>query len=155
MIHQLTSLQTVDATIEKVWDFFSNPCNLNLITPPSLKFQILSGDEVPIYNGQIIHYRIQILPLVRVNWVTEIKNVEPLSSFMDEQRFGPYKFWLHHHQFMMSDHGVDIIDTVHYSIGFSFFGEIMHYLWINRQLAHIFRYRKERIESLVSPKNIL
>lgn len=150
MIHKLTSHQTVDTTIEKVWDFFSNPGNLNLITPPSLRFQILTGDEVPIYNGQIIHYRIRILPLIRVNWVTEIKNVVPLSSFMDEQRFGPYKFWLHHHQFVPSDHGVDIIDTVHYSTGFSFFGEIVHYLWIKRQLAHIFRYRKNIISAFVS-----
>ena len=155
MIHKLTSLQTVDATIEKVWDFFSNPGNLNLITPLSLHFQIRSGDEVPIYNGQIIHYRIRILPLVRVSWVTEIKNIVPLSSFMDEQRFGPYKFWLHHHQFVPSDNGVDIIDTVHYSTGFSFFGEIVRYLWTKRQLAHIFRYRKERIRALVSSKNIL
>ncbi|MBW1813197.1 MAG: SRPBCC family protein [Deltaproteobacteria bacterium] len=155
MIHKLTSHQTVDTTIEKVWDFFSNPGNLNLITPPSLRFQIRSGDEVPIYNGQIIHYRIRILPLVRVSWVTEIKNIVPLSSFMDEQRFGPYKFWLHHHQFVPSDNGVDIIDTVNYSTGFYFFGEIVHYLWIKRQLAYIFRYRKERIKALVSSKKIL
>lgn len=151
-MHKLTSLQTVDATIEDVWDFFSNPSNLNLITPPSLHFQILSGDNFPIYNGQIIHYRIRILPLIRVNWVTEIKNVLPLSTFTDEQRSGPYKLWTHLHQFVPSDNGVDIIDTVHYSIGFSFLGEILNYLWIKRQLVYIFRYRRVRIKKLISSK---
>jgi len=152
VIHTLSSKQTVSATIEEVWDFFSNPDNLNLITPPSLHFNILSGNDVPIYSGQIIHYRIQILPLIRVSWVTEIKNVVPFSSFMDEQRMGPYKFWLHHHQFMPSKQGIEIIDTVHYSIGFSLMGEILHELWIKRQLAYIFRYRKERISALISTK---
>ena len=149
MIHKLISRHTLDATIEDVWDFFSKPANLNLLTPPSLQFQILSGDELPIYNGQIITYRIRILPLIRVNWVTEIKAVVPLSSFVDVQRAGPYAFWHHHHQFVKSDKGVDIIDMVHYSVGFSFFGEVAHFFWIKRQLAYIFRYRKERMQALI------
>ena len=149
MIHKLTARQTVDASIEDVWDFFSNPGNLNLITPPSLHFQILAGDEHPMHNGQIIHYRIRILPLIHVKWVTEIKNVVPLSSFTDEQRFGPYKFWSHHHQFLPFAYGIEIIDTVHYSIGFGFLGEILHLLWIKHKLAYIFRYRKDKIRTLI------
>jgi ligand-binding SRPBCC domain-containing protein len=73
---------------------------------------------------------------------------------MDEQRMGPYKFWLHHHQFVPVDNGVEIIDTVHYSVGLSFLGEILHRLWVKRQLAYIFRYRKERISELISSNNI-
>jgi ligand-binding SRPBCC domain-containing protein len=155
MIHKLTSRQTLDATIEEVWDFFSKPGNLNLLTPPSLHFRILTGDEFPIYNGQIITYSIRILPLIRIKWVTEIKNVVPLCSFIDEQRVGPYKFWHHHHQFVPSDNGVDIIDKVHYSIGFSFFGELVRHLWVKRQLERIFRYRKERIEAVVASRMAL
>ncbi|MCJ7772375.1 MAG: SRPBCC family protein [Desulfobacterales bacterium] len=150
MIHKLTSHQTVKATIEEVWDFFSNPRNLNLITPPSLHFQILTGDERPMHNGQIIHYRIRILPLVHVKWVTEIKNVVELSSFIDEQQLGPYKFWRHIHKFVPTDYGIEIIDTVHYSIGFGFLGEMLHFLWIKRRLAYIFRYRKDKIRTLIS-----
>jgi len=150
MIHTLTSRQTVNAPIEKVWDFFSDPDNLNLITPPSLHFHIRSGADVPISNGQIIHYRIRILPLVRVSWVTEIKEIVPLSTFTDEQRSGPYKLWIHHHQFVPTDQGVDIIDTVRYRIGFSMLGEILHVFWIKHQLAYIFRYRRKQIESLIS-----
>lgn len=155
MIHKLISHQTVNAAIEDVWEFFSNPGNLNLITPPSLDFEILSGDERPMHNGQIIYYRIRILPLVYVKWVTEIKNVVELSSFIDEQQVGPYKSWQHLHQFVPSDKGIEIIDTVHYSIGYSFLGEILHYAWIKRRLAYIFQYRKERIKALMSSKTVL
>lgn len=150
MVHKLTFRQTVDATIEKVWNFFSKPSNLNLLTPPFLHFRILSGDEHPIYNGQIISYSIRILPLIRVKWVSEIRDVVPLSSFIDEQRFGPYKFWRHHHQFVSSDSGIDIIDNVHYCMGFSFFGEVVRRLYVKRQLEIIFRYRKERIAALIA-----
>ena len=150
MIHRLSSRQTVNAPIEDVWEFFSKPVNLNLITPPSLHFRILAGDEVPIYNGQIITYSIRILPLIRINWVTEIKEVEPLSYFIDEQRAGPYKSWHHRHQFVKTDHGVDIIDTVHYAIGFSFIGEIVRYLWVKRRLNYIFQYRREKIGTQIA-----
>jgi ligand-binding SRPBCC domain-containing protein len=152
MIHRLSSHQTVRATIEDVWEFFSRPANLNVITPPSLHFRILAGDAISIYNGQIITYSIRILPFLRIKWVTEIKDIVPFSSFIDEQRAGPYKYWHHYHQFVKTDHGVDIIDTVHYEIGFSFFGELAYWLWVKHQLSYIFRYRREKIAALIAAK---
>ena len=32
-----------------------------------------------------------------MNWVTEITHVKDFEYFVDEQRFGPYKFWHHKH----------------------------------------------------------
>ena len=154
MLHKLTTRQTVQATIEEVWQFFSQASNLNLLTPPSLHFQILTETESPIHNGQIIHYRIRILPLLRVNWVTEIKHVVPLAGFVDEQRFGPYKFWHHQHQFVPTAAGVEIIDRVHYALGFSVFGAALHRLWIKPQLEEIFNYRKMAISSLFTEQAV-
>ena len=149
MLHQLTTRQTVQAPIEKVWEFSSRPDNLNLLTPPSLDFRILSGDDHAMHNGQIISYSIRILPMIRVRWVTEIKHVVPLSSFVDEQRVGPYKLWHHRHEFVPSADGVDIIDTVHYTLPFAFVGEFMHILWVRRRLQKIFGYRRERMQELL------
>jgi len=149
MLHQLTTRQKVQAPIEKVWEFFSRPDNLNLLTPPSLDFRILSGDDREMHNGQIISYGIRILPMVRVGWVTEIKHVVPLSSFVDEQRVGPYKLWHHRHEFIPTDGGVDIIDTVHYTMPYSILGELMHLLWVRRRLHTIFHYRRERMVELL------
>ena len=149
MLHQLTTRQKVQAPIEKVWEFFSRPDNLNLLTPPSLDFRILSGDDREMHNGQIISYGIRILPMVRVGWVTEIKHVVPLSSFVDEQRVGPYKLWHHRHEFIPTDGGVDIIDTVNYTMPYSILGELMHLLWVRRRLHTIFHYRRERMVELL------
>ena len=41
-----------------------------------------------MYEGQIITYKVKILPGVWVPWVTEIKAVDEGKSFVDEQRFG-------------------------------------------------------------------
>jgi len=150
IIHQLISRQTVEASVEDIWNFFSTPGNLNDITPPMLHFQILSGDDQPMREGQTITYRIRILPLIHVKWVTEIKSVVTLSSFIDEQRSGPYKFWRHLHQFIPTEHGIEIIDTVRYAVGFGFPGEILHVLWVKHQLAYIFNYRRMRIRTLLS-----
>jgi ligand-binding SRPBCC domain-containing protein len=66
---------------------------------------------------------------------------------------GPYKFWHHRHQFVSSDNGVDIVDDIHYAIGFSFFGDIVHSVWVKRQLVYIFRYRREKVVSLIASRN--
>jgi hypothetical protein len=41
-----------------------------------------------------------------MNWVTEITQAVPGSHFIDEQRFGPYRFWHHLHRFTEKDGGV-------------------------------------------------
>ena len=148
MIHTLSTRQTVEASPEEVWDFFSRPENLNRITPPSLDFRILSREEPSIYSGQIIQYGIRILPLVRVRWLTEIKHVVPYQFFVDEQRLGPYRFWYHCHQFIPGEKGVEIIDSVHYAIGYSVLGEAVHRLWVRKQLNEIFAYRQKVIGDL-------
>lgn len=150
MLQQLHTRQIVDAPIERVWDFFSRPDNLNLLTPPELHFRILSGDDREMHNGQIISYAIRILPLVRVGWVTEIKHVVPLTSFVDEQRIGPYRLWHHTHEFREVDGGVEISDTVHYALHFGVLGSVVHWLWVRRRLDFIFEYRQKRMLELLS-----
>ena len=41
MIHVLDSSQIIHASMERVWDFFSDPRNLSKITPPEMGFTVL------------------------------------------------------------------------------------------------------------------
>jgi len=70
-----------------------------------------------------------------------IKVVEHMRFFIDEQRFGPYKFWYHQH--LIARHGSKTImeDIVHYSLPFGFFGRIIHFLFVKNKLEKIFNYR--------------
>jgi ligand-binding SRPBCC domain-containing protein len=141
-IHTLEQEQLLPISMEEAWDFFSSPANLNEITPDDLGFQITSPSCGRMFDGQIITYRVKIAPGFWIPWVTEIKCVDEGHSFIDEQRFGPYKFWHHRHHFEPIDGGVLMRDTVHYGLGFGPFGAIAHALFVRRKLQWIFAFRR-------------
>jgi len=142
-LQTLVQEQRLPITREAAWEFFSTPRNLNEITPKDIGFEILNQPSDKVHEGQIIAYRIGILPLVRLTWVTEIKAIEDGRAFVDEQRFGPYKFWHHRHTFEDIPGGVLIKDVVHYGLGFGPFGEIAHALFVRRKLENIFNHRQQ------------
>jgi len=146
MIHHLIRSQTVHAPLEKVWQFFSNPVNLDAMTPPDLSFRIVGSTAETMFEGQLIEYRIRILPGLWSRWLTEISHVEENQYFVDEQRMGPYKFWYHEHRFIRSAEGVEIIDHVTYDVGFWVFGWIAERLFVRHKLERIFAYRRTIVE---------
>ncbi len=145
-IHTLSQEQCLPINREEAWAFFSSPKNLDEITPAEIEFTMINQPGEGLHEGQIIVYRIEILPMVRVTWVTEIKAVEAGLSFIDEQRFGPYRFWHHRHSFEDVPGGVRMKDLVHYGLGFGPFGSIAHRLFVRKKLESIFRYRRELLE---------
>ncbi len=142
-VHRLEQRQFLPVSPDLAWSFFSSPANLNEITPADLGFRITSPPEPSMYAGQIITYEIRIAPLVWVPWVTEIKHVEPMSSFVDEQRSGPYRFWFHRHHFEPRDGGVMMTDLVHYALPLGPLGAVAHAIFVRRKLDWIFSYRKQ------------
>jgi len=149
-IYTLTSSQTLDINIEKAWDFFSSPKNLKKITPKHMGFVITSDLNENMYPGQIITYKINVLPKIKTNWVTEITQVNPLKSFIDEQRFGPYSMWHHEHFFKSLDSGQTLIlDKISYKIPFGWIGQLVHHIFIKNQLKKIFQYRFDVIPELI------
>lgn len=136
-------------TIEKAWDFFSNPANLGQLTGTDMDFKIISthhGDNM--YAGQIIEYHVRPLWGIRWYWMTEITHVEAPHFFVDEQRFGPYSLWHHQHHFKEVEAGVEMTDIVHYKLPYWFLGDIVHSLLIKKKLEDIFDYRRKKIGQL-------
>lgn len=131
-------------SLEDAWQFFSRPENLNEITPEDMEFNILSDiKQMDMYEGMIIRYRIKPLLNIPLNWITEITHIESQKYFIDEQRFGPYKFWHHQHHFEENEHGTLMTDHLHYALPFGPIGNLMDALFINKQIDHIFAYRKK------------
>ena len=115
-LHLLEARQNLPVSIREAWEFFSDAGNLARITPPSLGMEVTSGVDERMYAGMIITYRIRPLFGLTVGWVTEITHVEEPYRFVDEQRFGPYRFWHHQHLFREIDGGVEARDRVHYAL---------------------------------------
>ncbi len=148
MLRQLRREQFIRATPDQVWDFFSTPQNLNELTPPGVRFQIIGEVPGKMYSGQLIAYRISPAPGLWLHWLTEIRHVTAGIRFVDEQRAGPYKFWYHEHNFEPMAGGVMMRDCVTYEIGWGPLGWLAEKLWIGRQLRQIFDYRFRRVDEI-------
>jgi ligand-binding SRPBCC domain-containing protein len=124
------------------WDFFSDCRNLSKITPAYLGFSFAGEPPESMYEGMIITYKIRPLLGIPVTWVTEITHVAEPSRFVDEQRFGPYRFWHHKHLFRPIPGGVEMEDIVDYSLPFGPLGRVTHALLVRKKLEDIFDYRE-------------
>ncbi|MBD3274266.1 MAG: cell division inhibitor [Candidatus Marinimicrobia bacterium] len=144
-MYRLQTTQNLTVSIDEAWEFFSNPANLQSITPDSLRFKILTDLPQKMYEGLIVQYKVTAFAGIPMNWVTEIKHVQEGALFVDEQRFGPYKFWHHQHHFREIEGGVEMKDIVHYSLPFGVLGRLVHGLLIKQQLNGIFEFRKQML----------
>ncbi|MCS7152763.1 MAG: SRPBCC family protein [Bacteroidia bacterium] len=153
-MYRLQRKQLIPAPLEEVWHFFSRPENLKVITPPYMGFDILSEVPSVMEAGIIIEYIVRPLWGVPWRWVTEITHLRgpqhgaPPYFFVDEQRFGPYTFWHHRHEFHPVEEGVLMTDLVHYKLPGGAIGRFFHPLLIRPRLEEIFDYRKKKIEEL-------
>ena len=148
MVYRLKTVQNLPISVEKAWDFLSDPGNLKTITPDYMGFKILGGAEEKMYAGQIIKYIITPVLGLPLRWVTEITQVEDQKYFVDEQRFGPYSLWHHKHFIKAIPGGVEMIDIVDYKLPLGMLGRIAHPLFVKRQLNQIFNYRYNKLVEL-------
>jgi ligand-binding SRPBCC domain-containing protein len=153
-VYSLKTVQQIPIPPEQAWEFFSNPANLQKITPANMSFKTISkhhGERM--YAGQIIEYKVKPVVGIPLYWMTEITHVQDQQYFIDEQRFGPYSLWHHQHHFRSIDGGVEMTDIVHYKIPFWILGDIANTLFVRKQLDGIFDYRYKKIEELFGKWN--
>lgn len=137
-------VQKLGINISSAWDFISNPANLARITPPDLRFRLTAPLPARMHPGMLASYTITPFDRIRIRWVTEITHVTHPIMFVDEQRFGPYRFWHHQHHFRELDDGVEMRDIVHYMLPFDPFSRLVAGL-VARRLEYIFDFRREAI----------
>ncbi len=145
--YRLHQEQFVARPLHEVFAFFERPENLGRITPRSLGFVIVTPLPIEMKNGALIDYTIKVAG-IRVRWQTLISDYDPPNRFVDEQRRGPYRLWLHTHRFVAVNGGTNIIDDVCYCLPFGIFGQMAHALFVRHELRKIFRHREEIIRIL-------
>ena len=147
--HSIKTIQKIPISLDKAWDFFSNPGNLQAITPDNMGFKVISQHHGDImYAGQIIEYTVKPVLGIPLYWMTEITQVKDKAYFIDEQRFGPYTLWHHQHHFKAIEGGVEMTDIIHYKNPGWFLGILANELFVKKQLQGIFDYRYKKTEEL-------
>ena len=144
-IYRFVRNQKIPIDKNEAWKFLSDPNNLKTITPDYMGFDIIEKENTKMYSGQIIKYIVTPIFGIKMNWVTEITHVKDFEYFVDEQRFGPYKFWHHKHLIKEIKGGVEMIDILDYALPFGFAGRFFHPIIIKPKLNEIFNYRRNKL----------
>lgn len=147
MPHLLRTTMTIERPIETVFAFFADATNLERITPPELRFSILTAPPPPVEEGALIDYRLQLFGLP-FRWRSEITHWRPPFEFVDTQLHGPYRQWVHTHRFRRQDQATVIDDEVLYLLPLWPLGELAAPL-VKFQLHRIFAYRQRTIRALL------
>ncbi len=141
-----TELQVAEAPAD-VFKFFSDPFQLETITPPWLHFSVESTEPIVMAEATLIDYRLRIHGLP-IRWRSVISVWEPGVRFVDEQVRGPYRYWRHEHTFEPHGDGTIVRDVVRYAVPF---GRLLHPLFVKHELRRIFAYRHRRLSTIFTP----
>ena len=144
MAFQIRQEQLLRYPREQVFRFFASAENLNLLTPPWVGFTLLSPLPIEMAVGAIIENRIRLRSMP-VTWRSEITEWQPPFAFCDEQRRGPYRFWIHRHTFDERPDGTLVTDQVDYGVPG---GALVNRFFVAGELRRIFAYRKARLTEI-------
>jgi ligand-binding SRPBCC domain-containing protein len=145
-IFTLEREQLLPGRPDEVFPFFADARNLEAITPPLLRFEVVTPGEIPMRVGTLIQYRLTLRG-IGVNWLTSIQEWDPPWRFVDVQVRGPYALWHHTHEFAAAPDGESTImcDTIRYAVGFGPFGALAARAFVHRDVASIFDFRRDAV----------
>lgn len=143
LIHLAAELR-VPAPIDRVFEFFSDASNLEMLTPPWIRFRIVTPQPVEMRPGTTIDYRLRIRGLP-IRWQSVIPIWEPPHRFVDEQVKGPYRYWRHEHLFEPADGGTLVSDRVDYRVPG---GRLVNRWFVQPDVERIFRYRLKKLREV-------
>ncbi|HQY21494.1 MAG TPA: SRPBCC family protein [Ignavibacteria bacterium] len=151
---ELKREQLIHSDLKTVWTFFSSPINLSEITPPELDFRIITETEDTVYEGMEIEYRVKPVLGIPVKWISLIKDVDVPFAFTDEQLTGPYKVWIHKHEFSETNNGVLVKDHIQYQLPFGSLGTYLEKIIVRKKLTEIFNFRSKIIKNIFPESKI-
>lgn len=125
---------------QTVFPFFADAFNLEQITPPFLRFRVLTQRPIAMHVGTLIDYRLRIHS-VPVSWRTHIAEWQPPHCFADEQLRGPYSKWYHRHTFEERDGGTLARDEVTMTPRGGILAPLVMRWFVERDVRAIFAYR--------------
>jgi len=141
--------QILDVPLAEAFEFFSRAENLESITPPLLRFQIVDA-PAEMRKGSLIRYRLRLRG-IPIGWRTRIEEWDPPHGFVDRQLRGPYGLWHHTHTFeAIGESRTRMVDIVRYGHRFGPLGTVAEHLLVRRDIERIFDFRRDSIAAQIT-----
>ena len=125
--------------LNNVFDFYSNPRNINLLTPWFAK--VSCTPEKKISRNEVFTIEINMLGIKNKVEIL-IKNYEENKLFTDLQIKGPFNYWEHNHIFKYENNETIMYDVINYNSKFKLLDKmyIFHLIF-----KIVFYYREKKI----------
>ena len=142
----------VDASLESVWEFHSDPVALAKITP--VMHVHVEHCDYPVRKGSIIRLTLSVA-MSRITWNSQIAECDPNHYFIDEQleNQGPFKRWKHTHRFTVVGRGTQITDYVEYEMPFGLLGKIVERVFGRLIIKSMFDARSRATRSFLEGRS--
>ncbi|MDZ7847637.1 MAG: SRPBCC family protein [Owenweeksia sp.] len=98
-MYRFSQTQHIKAPLSQVWNFYSNPANLQKLMPPTMAFEMLNPPPEKMYAGLLLRYRVAPIGGIKLPWTSKITQISEGEYFADEQVEGPFRYWHHEHRF--------------------------------------------------------
>jgi uncharacterized protein (TIGR01777 family) len=130
----------VAASPEELFAWHTRPGAFERLCPPWQSVEI--EEPAPVADGSRVRLSLRKGPL-KFRWVAEHREVTPDRGFTDVQRSGPFKRWIHRHDFEALDGGSVLRDRIDYEIKGGRLGRLLLGRQVWRDLSTTFAFRHD------------
>jgi ligand-binding SRPBCC domain-containing protein len=138
----------LSAPIGQVFDFFRRPANLLRVAPPAFQLQLENApDQLQLGSRLALCGRRWG---IRYRSVTEVIALEPGVYFLEEQKEGAFRKWVHAHRFeARANAGTCVVDEIDYEPPGGMLGLLLTTAVVERELNEFFRYRNAKLAEML------
>lgn len=140
----------IECSVEDLFDFHLDVKNLEVITPPDMKVELLSKITTPKLGDKI---RLKSTKGFLSNiWEVEVKELVRPTLLLDEALKSPFKSFKHSHIFVdLSDGWCELRDVIEYELPFGFIGNLFDFL-IKAEFEKMFEHRHKETMRILGAK---
>lgn len=143
----------VRAPLERVWQFHDDPAALPKVMTGPVKMRVHHVDR-PLQPGSRALMTMQVGP-IKVRWNVRLRERTPMHRFADEQieGEGPFKRWVHVHEFEAVEGGTRVIDRLEYEPPLGWLGNLADRLFGGFVMKGMFASRARATKRLLETQD--
>ncbi len=142
-------ISTINCKIEDLFNFHLDMKNLENITPPNTKVDLVNKDFVP-HEGGILKIK-TVKNFIPTTWEVKIDKIQEPNLLVDIALKSPFKYWKHSHVFTQKGNICELKDVVEYELPFGAIGNFFDF-FIQKELRDMFDYRHKVTKEILNYK---